>query len=246
MKPPPVADRHAPVDRVAQELVPEVVQPARPGRLEDEVVDELLERGVKGIGRQIHDAGQDLGDEAATHDRTRPGDLLCFRGAMAESRQNGVLDRVRDSRLPDREAIRPRLGVESPEELLDVERDPVRPIVDGVSDLARGRQTRVEDERGHERGFGFRQRRQPDLLGDALGQEPGAPVPQGRARRSLVGPVPTAQQQVPITRAARQLGDDLEAQVVGPLQVLEPEEQCDPGAPPGWRRPRPSPVAGGA
>ena len=37
------ADRHAAVDRITQELVLEVEDPAQPRRIEDEMVDELLE-----------------------------------------------------------------------------------------------------------------------------------------------------------------------------------------------------------
>ena len=45
-----VADRHAAVDRVAKELVAEVVQAPGARRLEDIVVDELLERRVECLG----------------------------------------------------------------------------------------------------------------------------------------------------------------------------------------------------
>ena len=46
-----VAAGHAAIDRVAQELVAEVVEPARARRLEDYVVDQLLERPVERLGR---------------------------------------------------------------------------------------------------------------------------------------------------------------------------------------------------
>ena len=143
---------------------------------------------------------------------------------MAEAREHRVLDRVRDRRLADRQAVRACLRIERPEQLLDVERDPVGSLVHGIHDLARGRESGVEDERGDERGLRPRERHQPDLLGDALRQQPGPPVAKGGAGWTLVGPIPTAEEQVPITRPAGELGDDLEAQVIGPLQVLEPED----------------------
>ena len=47
VEPAPLAQGHAPVDRVAQELMPEVVQTTGAGCFEDEIVGELLERGVE-------------------------------------------------------------------------------------------------------------------------------------------------------------------------------------------------------
>ena len=121
-----------------------------------------------------------------------PGDLLGLGRPMAEAREHGVLDRVRDGRLADRQAVRARLRAERPEQLLDVERDAVGSLVDRVRDLARGREAGVEDQRRDERGLRPGERRQPDLLGDALGQQPRPPVAQARAGRGLVGPVAAA------------------------------------------------------
>ena len=51
--------------------------------------------------------------------------------------------------------------------------------------------------------------------------EPRAPVPKARAGRDVLGPVVAGQEELPVARLSRQLRDDLEAHVVGPLQVLE-------------------------
>ena len=66
------------VQRVAQQLVPEVIQAAQPRRVEDEVVDELLERLLERLRRHIHDAGEDLGDETAPDDGSGACGGLCL------------------------------------------------------------------------------------------------------------------------------------------------------------------------
>ncbi len=104
---PAVADRNASIDRVAQELVTEVEQASRPGRLEDEVVDQLLEWRLDRLGRDVQDAGQDLRDEAAPDDRAGPGDGLRLGRAVRQPGKDGVLDSVGDVGLADREAVRP-------------------------------------------------------------------------------------------------------------------------------------------
>ena len=60
-----------PIQRVAQELVAEVVQPADAGRVQDELVDQLLERRLDRVRRQVHDPGQDVRHEAAADDGAR-------------------------------------------------------------------------------------------------------------------------------------------------------------------------------
>ena len=74
--PAPLRGRDRAIQRVAQELVPEVVQPAESGRVEDELVDELLERRLDRGRRHVHDPGQDIRDEAAADDRAGAGGRL--------------------------------------------------------------------------------------------------------------------------------------------------------------------------
>ena len=52
----------SPVQNVAQELMPEVVQAVTARWFEHDVVDKLLERHLEGSGRQVHDPGEDIED----------------------------------------------------------------------------------------------------------------------------------------------------------------------------------------
>src|SRR6185295_10354174 len=70
MEPAPIRRRDRAVQRITEELVPEVIQAAKAGRIKDELVDQLLERRLERPRRDVHDAGQDVGHEAATDDRT--------------------------------------------------------------------------------------------------------------------------------------------------------------------------------
>ena len=92
-----VAHRRAPIERVAQQLVAEVVVAVvdRPEVEQDAVVDQLLERLVELPGREVHDPGEHLRHEAAPDDRAGPGDRLRLRRPPADARQDGVLDGVR-------------------------------------------------------------------------------------------------------------------------------------------------------
>ena len=59
------------------------------------------------------------------------------------------------------------------------------------------------------------------LFGDALRYEPRMPLAQEAAAPELVGPVRADQEQRPLAGASGELADDLEAEIVGPLEVLE-------------------------
>ena len=83
--------------------------------------------------------------------------------------------------VADRAPVRPRLVAERPEQLLDVERDAVGPLVDGVDHLARRRQPGPQDQRHDERRLVVRERRQPRLLGQPLAQQPRSPLALDRA-----------------------------------------------------------------
>ena len=65
------------------------------------------------------------------------------------------------------------------------------------------------------------ERPEADLLGDPLGDEARPPVAQARARAALVGAVAAMIRSGSVARPARELADDLEAQIVRPLEVLE-------------------------
>ena len=71
--------RQGPVDRVAQQLMAEVVQAAHARCVEDVLVDELPERPLQGFDGNVHDSGQDVGYEATADQRSCPGDGLSLR-----------------------------------------------------------------------------------------------------------------------------------------------------------------------
>ena len=148
VEPPSLRGRDRPVERVAQQLVPEVVQVSGPGRIEDEVVHELLERRVERLGRHVHDPGEDLGDEAATDDGPRAGGGLSAGREVRDPRDDGILDRLGDGGLPDGRLGHRRLDAQRSQELLDVERDPVRPLEHRGRDLPWCREPRAEDQGG--------------------------------------------------------------------------------------------------
>ena len=102
-----------------------------------------------------------------------------------------------------------------------MERDPVGPLVDGGRDVARGGQPGVEDERRDQGGLGRVERGELDLLGDPLRHQPGTPLAKARPAWHVLRPVVAGQQEGPVARPTGELTDDLEAHVVGPLQVLE-------------------------
>ena len=62
-----------------------------------------------------------------------------------------VLDRLGDSCLPDRPAVRSGLCAERAEEFLDMERDPIGPLEHRDRHVSRGREPRVEDQ-GRDKG----------------------------------------------------------------------------------------------
>ena len=102
-----------------------------------------------------------------------------------------------------------------------MERDPVGPVVDRADHVARRRQAGVQDQGGHQGRLLDRERLEAHLLGDALRDEPRMPLAQEAAAAELVGAVRPDQEQRPLPGASGELADDLEAEIVGPLEVLE-------------------------
>ena len=143
-----------------------------------------------------------------------------------DAREHRVLDRVRHLRVADGAAVRPGLVVERGEQLLDVERDAVRPLVDGVDDLARRRQAGPEDERDHERRLVLREGLEAGLLGEPLAEQASRATRGGSsrpaARRAGTRRARSSGRSSP---EARELADDLEAELVGPLEVVEGEQR---------------------
>jgi hypothetical protein len=105
-----------------------------------------------------------------------------------------------------------------------VQRDAVGALVNGVDHLAGRRQARVQDQCRDERGLVVREGLEAELLGEPLGEQPCSPFAVERAERQLVGAVHAQHQQRSVLPDAGELADDLDAQFVGPLQVLERKE----------------------
>ena len=215
----------APIEDVPKQLVSVVEESPRPRGIEECLIDEFLQGRVERGRRQVHDAREDFGDEAATDHRSGLRNGSSLRREPREPREDRILDRGGHGRFPDRVTVRPPCLAKRAEQLLDVERDPIRSLVDRRNDLTRRWQTGREDERRHQGGLLNRERGEPGLLGHPLRQEPSAPLPEHRACRKLVGPVRTDHQDGPVADATRELPDDLETQVVGPLEVLEREHR---------------------
>ena len=142
------------VQRVAQQLMAEVVE-ARDRGTSNGYRNACSTSSANGAsrsatGRSMTPAS-DLRDEAPTDDRAGACDRpRASRRQAGEAGQDRVLDRVGDVRR--RGSARPSVRASSPsaaEQLLDVQRDAVGALVDGVDDLARSRQAGVEDERRH-------------------------------------------------------------------------------------------------
>ena len=71
-----IAERDAAVDGIPEQLVPEVDETAGARRVDDAVLHEFLERFVERLRRDVHDAGEDVGHEAAADDGASSGDRL--------------------------------------------------------------------------------------------------------------------------------------------------------------------------
>ena len=106
-----------------------------------------------------------------------------------------------------------------------MERDAVGPGVDRGHDLARRGEPGRQDRRHHEGGLVVGERPEPGLVGQALAQQPRAPLPVDRGQRQLVDPVAADNEQREPRRPPCELADHLEGQLVRPLQVVEPDER---------------------
>ncbi|HET9681741.1 MAG TPA: hypothetical protein VFP19_06855 [Candidatus Limnocylindrales bacterium] len=225
MEPSPVRRRYVSVDRIAQELVAEVVLAANAGCLEDAVVDELLERRLDGLDGHVHDAGQDVRHEGAANDRAGAGNTLGIDRQAAEALNGRVLEGLWDSRLANCPSIDQRRRVEGAEQLLDVKRYAVGPLEDGVDDVAGCRQPAARDQRGDRGRLLAGQPWQPRFFSGPLGEQPRAPVAQHGARTDVLRSVRRDQEHAALARATGQIRQDFQAELVGPLEIVEPQHQ---------------------
>ena len=127
--------------------------------------------------------------------------------------------------MANRGPVAARFGAQRAEKLLDMERDPVRSLEYGGHHIARGREPGVEDQRRDQARFGEGERSEANLFCHALPDEARPPRPEARRRLDLLRPIVGGQEERPIARLPGELTDDLEAQIVRPLEILEDEHR---------------------
>ena len=224
VQPPPLPCRDRAVDRVAHELVAEVDLAGSRQFLEEGMGDELSDRLGQVFLRSIQDPPDRSRRKSPAEDRAGSGDLTRPRRAVPEPLEDRRLDRVRDARRPDVVDGRGRPVSERAEKLLDVERDPVGSLMDRADRLVVDRSI-VEQDSRHHRGLFDAQPRQSRLLGEALREEPRSPAAYRGLRRELVGPERRNDEERQIDESPGDRREDVQAQIVGPLEVLEREER---------------------
>ena len=138
--------------------------------------------------------------------------------------QHGIAQRVRDGRrLHRRVRLRgQRVVGDGGEQLFDVQRDAVAALLDGRDHPSRS--WAAEGRAGHRRGLAQGQAGQPDLLGQALAHQAGPQFPHGQPGIELVAAVRPGHQNRPLREPRGQVAEHVEAQVVGPVQVLEDDQ----------------------
>jgi drug/metabolite transporter (DMT)-like permease len=187
------------------------------------MLDELGQRVGQRRDRSIHDLADDVSDEPAADHRTDAGDLLgCLRPA-SKPIEDRLLDRVRDARITD---IVRRRGVpvaEHPDQFLDVERDAVSSRLDRGHEIG-GRRLTAHQQPGHPGRVLARQRREPDLLRVALPEKACPPGPEAGMWTQEVDSIGADEERGDIAQPPGHACEHLQAQVVGPVEVFEPDE----------------------
>ena len=221
--------RRVGLDGVADQRVPEA-EPPRRLRLHEPPLDQLVEvPGRLLLGAARH-GGHEVHVEAAVHDgggdRAVPGRLR----ERVEPLPDRVGQRLRHERRV-RGEVPLRGGVH---ELLDVQGHAARPLVHQLDQPPR-RARAGQQLAHHAPGLDEVQTGERDLLGHPLEQEPGPPGPHRRVVVQLVGPQRPDDEQRQGRQPAGQVGDDLQAQLVAPVQVLQRQQRRAAG-----RRARPA------
>ncbi len=223
------------VDRIADQGVSEPVAARDVQRQQDEMVRQLTEWIRQPIERLAADRAQQVEVEGAPDDGPHPRHVGGRFRALAEAGLDGVLDGVWDIGVTDVAGRRLGASPKQREQLFHVERDTVGAEVDCVDEVAGRRKRRSLEQRGHRRRLLDRQPAQADFLGAACGEQAGAPLARGDARVELVAPVGGDDEDRQLGDPASERLEDLERQVVGPVQVLEPEQERLAGRELGWK-----------
>jgi len=218
----PFRGRDVAVEHVAEKGMAEVEAGFLGARLDQVQLPELAQPLVDGLRAELADGTEQLQLERPADHGPGVGHRAGGRAKLLGPGQDRVGQRVRHRHLRDPARARPLGGAvvgHGRQELLDVQGDAVAAVVDGGGD--RGRGGAAEQGRGQGGGLGAEEPGQADLLGQPLGEQPGPPLPHGQARVQLVAAVGPGDQHRPAGQPGGQVGDDLEAELVGPVQVLK-------------------------
>ena len=194
-------------------------------REDERGVHQLLDRRLDLLERAVDHARDDIGAEAPAQDGAGAGERPCVGREAGQARQHRVGDRVGDVDVADPPTVGAGLVIERREELLDVERDPVRPRVDRLDDFPGSRQLAAQDQRRREARLVSREGAQPDLLGEPLAQQARPPLAVDRVDRELLAAIVGDDDERQVREVAGELADHLEAHLVGPVEILEDEHR---------------------
>ena len=221
------------IDRVADQRVAKAVAAGNAGGQEDEVIGQLAERPRELGGVLAGHAGQEIEVEGAPDDRPRLGDARRVRGPVLEPRKDRIFDGL--GNLGGADGLRAHTGRrrQQAEQLLDVERDPICPRMDRIHDVAGGRQPGADEQGRHRRRIRRGEPGQPHLLRLPAAEEPRTPLPHRGAGEELVATVRPDDQEPSVRDATGERLEDLEGQVVGPLEVLQGDHRRGLGRRPG-------------
>ena len=224
MEPTPLGFRDVGVDRITDQTMAEPIPPRSMGRQEDEVVGQLRQGPGEVLRRLASHAGEKLEVERPADDGSR----ACDRGRgirpAGKPGEDRVLDGLGHIGVADFVGQQDRRPRQDRQQFFDMEGDAVGPLVDGRGDITRQRQAGADEQRRHRRRVRRGQSVQADFLGLPSSEQAGAPLPHRGSREKLVAAVCPDHQQAPFRNASGQRLEDLERQIVAPVQVLQRED----------------------
>ena len=194
-------------------------EPSARLRLEELSLDELVDAVCHHEVGLLDHGGDQLEVEAAADDGRRDRDVACRRGEHAEPLADRVRQRLRDvRRIGGQVALHQRLH-----QLLDVQGHAARAPLHQVDE--RGGRDALRQQLGHHpRRLLGGQPGERDLLGHPLQQQPRTPRAYGQVGVQLVGAHRPDHQHPPRPQPSGEVRDDVEAQLVAPVQVLQGQQ----------------------
>ena len=221
----PAWRREVVVDGVADDRVPESQSAGGRRREEQVMVGQFGQIVGQRIWVFVEDGREEVDIERSPDDRSGLRHSACTGRSVRQADQDGVLDRGGGRRRSDGPGRRQVRRVEDGQELLDMQRDPVRSGVQGVDHVTRRRRDRCGDEGDHGACLGPGQATQPDLLRESLGQEAHAPLAHRDTWRQFIGPIRREDQERDGGQPPGECLEHLEREVVRPVQVLQRQKE---------------------